>query len=228
MDGLYDDDGDFKKGAFVFRTLDDCSAIIKQAEGARRAAVIGGGLLGLEAARGLMNRGLEVDVVHLMGWLMDTQLDSLSGQLLQQSLEELGVQFRLEKLTTAVLGDDRVTGLQFKDGDTLDCDLVVMSAGIRPNVDLARMAGLHVRRGILVNDGLTCPQRPGHLRHWRVRRAPQPGVRTGRAPVGTGPRAGRAAHRAERRVRLRRFPDLHQAQGDGRRTGGSRQQGPAG
>lgn len=156
MDGLYDDDGDFKKGAFVFRTLDDCSAIIKHAEGARRAAVIGGGLLGLEAARGLMNRGMAVDVVHLMGWLMETQLDSLSGQLLQQSLEELGVRFHLEKLTTAVLGDDRVTGLQFKDGDTLDCDLVVMSAGIRPNVDLARMAGLHVRRGILVNDGLTC------------------------------------------------------------------------
>ena len=156
MDGLYDDDGDFKKGAFVFRTLDDCAAIIDHAQGARRAAVIGGGLLGLEAARGLMNRGLEVDVVHLMGWLMETQLDSLSGQLLQQSLEELGVRFHLEKLTTAVLGDGQVTGLQFKDGDTLDCDLVVMSAGIRPNVDLARMAGLHVRRGILVNDGLTC------------------------------------------------------------------------
>ena len=156
MDGLYDEDGDLKKGAFVFRTLDDCDSIIEHAQGARRAAVIGGGLLGLEAARGLMNRGLEVDVVHLMGWLMDTQLDSRSGQLLQQSLEELGVRFHLEKLTTAVLGDEGVTGLQFKDGDTLDCDMVVISAGIRPNVDLARMAGLHVRRGILVNDSLTC------------------------------------------------------------------------
>ena len=156
MDGLYEEDGDFKNGAFVFRTLDDCASIIEHAEGARKAAVIGGGLLGLEAARGLMNRGLEVDVIHLMGWLMDTQLDSLSGQLLQQSLEELGVRFHLEKLTTAVLGNGHVTGLQFKDGGTLDCDMVVISAGIRPNVDLARMAGLHVRRGILVNDGLTC------------------------------------------------------------------------
>ena len=156
MDGLYDEDGGFKSGAFVFRTLDDCDAIIEHAQGARKAAVIGGGLLGLEAARGLMNRGLEVDVVHLMGWLMDTQLDSLSGRLLQQSLEELGVRFRLEKLTTAVLGNGHVTGLQFKDGETLDCDMVVISAGIRPNVDLARMAGLHVRRGILVNDSLTC------------------------------------------------------------------------
>ena len=156
MDGLYDEDGGFKSGAFVFRTLDDCDAIIEHAQGARKAAVIGGGLLGLEAARGLMNRGLEVDVVHLMGWLMDTQLDSLSGRLLQQSLEEVGVRFHLEKLTTAVLGNGHVTGLQFKDGETLDCDMVVISAGIRPNVDLARMAGLHVRRGILVNDSLTC------------------------------------------------------------------------
>ncbi len=156
MDGLYDEDGGFKSGAFVFRTLDDCDGIIEHAQGARKAAVIGGGLLGLEAARGLMNRGLEVDVVHLMGWLMDTQLDSLSGRLLQQSLEDLGVRFHLEKLTTAVLGNGHVTGLQFKDGETLDCDMVVISAGIRPNVDLARMAGLHVRRGILVNDSLTC------------------------------------------------------------------------
>ncbi len=156
MEGLHDEDGGFKPGAFVFRTLDDCDAIIEHAQGARQAAVIGGGLLGLEAARGLMNRGLEVDVVHLTGWLMDTQLDSLSGRLLQQSLEEPGVRFHLEKLTTAVLGNGHVTGLQFKDGDTLDCDMVVISAGIRPNVDLARMAGLHVRRGILVNDSLTC------------------------------------------------------------------------
>ncbi len=156
MEGLYDDDGDLKNGAFVFRTLDDCAAMIEHSGGAKRAAVIGGGLLGLEAARGLMNRGLDVDVVHLMGWLMDAQLDSLSGRLLQQSLEGLGVRFHLKKLTTAVLGDGHVTGIEFKDGETLDCDMVVISAGIRPNVDLARMAGLHVRRGILVNDGLTC------------------------------------------------------------------------
>ena len=156
MDGLYDEDGGFKSGAFVFRTLDDCDAMIEYAGGARSAAVIGGGLLGLEAARGLMNRGMEVDVVHLMGWLMETQLDSRSGRLLQQSLEDLGVRFHLEKLTTGVLGNGHVTGLQFKDGDVLDCDMLVISAGIRPNVDLARMAGLHVRRGILVNDSLTC------------------------------------------------------------------------
>ena len=156
MDGLYEDDGSYKPGAFVFRTLDDCSEMIEYSGRARKAAVIGGGLLGLEAARGLMNRGLEVDVVHLMGWLMDTQLDSRSGQLLKQRLEQLGVRFHLEKLTTTVLGDGSVTGLQFKDGGAVDCDMVVISAGIRPNVDLARMAGLHVRRGILVNDSMAC------------------------------------------------------------------------
>ena len=156
MDGLMEEDGSYKPGVFVFRTLDDCTEIINYAGKVQKAAVIGGGLLGLEAARGLMNRGIEVDVVHLMAWLMDMQLDSLSGQLLKQSLEGLGVKFHLEKLTTAILGDGEVTGLQFKDGATLDCDMVVVSAGIRPNVDLARMAGLHVRRGILVTDSLAC------------------------------------------------------------------------
>ncbi len=156
MDGLMEEDGSYKPGVFVFRTLDDCTEIINYAGKVQKAAVIGGGLLGLEAARGLMNRGIEVDVVHLMAWLMDMQLDSLSGQLLKQSLEGLGVRFHLEKLTTAILGDGEVTGLRFKDGATLDCDMVVVSAGIRPNVDLARMAGLHVRRGILVTDSLAC------------------------------------------------------------------------
>ena len=157
MDGLITDDGAYRKGAFVFRTLEDCKEIIDYAAGgARSAAIIGGGLLGLEAARGLANRGMDVHVVHLMPWLMDQQLDPQSGELLMQSLEESGVRFYLEKLTTAVLGEDCVTGIEFKDGTTLDCDMLVISAGIRPNVDLARMAGLHVRRGILVNDGLTC------------------------------------------------------------------------
>ena len=157
IDGLITDDGGYRKGAFVFRTLDDCREIIDYARsGVRTAAVIGGGLLGLEAARGLMNRGLSVNVIHLMGWLMDQQLDPLSGDLLQRSLEGQGVRFHLEKLTTAVRGDDRVTGLQFKDGSALDCQLVVIAAGIRPNVDLARMAGLHIRRGILVDDTLAC------------------------------------------------------------------------
>src|SRR5207247_4434338 len=103
---------------------------------ARRAAVIGGGLLGLEAARGLLNRGLEVHVIHLMSHLMDAQLDAPAGAILQRQLETAGFQVHLETTTDAILGGDRVTGLIFKDGSTLQWDMMVISAGIRPNVDL--------------------------------------------------------------------------------------------
>ena len=146
----------FKRGVFVFRTLDDCNRILAFVNRARRAAVIGGGLLGLEAARGLVNAGLDVHVVHLMPHLMETQLDGRGAQVLQQQLEQMGVQVHLEKTTTAVLGDDEVTGLAFKDGSTLDCEMVVIAAGIRPNVAVAVEAGLQIRRGIVVGDDLTC------------------------------------------------------------------------
>jgi NAD(P)H-nitrite reductase large subunit len=146
----------FKRGIFVFRTLDDCNRILAFVNRVRRAAVIGGGLLGLEAARGLVNAGLDVHVVHLMPHLMETQLDGRGAQVLRQQLEQMGVRVHLEKTTTAVLGDDEVTGLAFKDGSTLDCEMVVIAAGIRPNVAVAVEAGLQVRRGIVVGDDLTC------------------------------------------------------------------------
>ncbi len=145
-----------KRGIFVFRTLDDCNRILAFVNRVQRAAVIGGGLLGLEAARGLVNAGLDVHVVHLMPHLMETQLDGPGARVLQRQLEELGVQVHLEKTTTAVLGEDEVTGLSFKDGSTLACEMVVIAAGIRPNVDVAVAAGLRVRRGIVVGDDLTC------------------------------------------------------------------------
>lgn len=160
MDGLRNKDHEFKTGVFVFRTLDDCEAITKFAEGGKRAAVIGGGLLGLEAARGLLNLGAEVHVIHLMAHLMEVQLDAIAGATLRRSMEAMGVQVHLNKATTAILGDDCVTGLQFKDGTTLDCDMVVISAGIRPNVQLAKDAGLTVERGIVVDDGITCLDDP--------------------------------------------------------------------
>jgi nitrite reductase (NADH) large subunit len=103
MDGLYDEDGSFRQGLFVFRTLDDCVQMIEHAADARSAVVIGGGLLGLEAARGLLNRGLEVHVVHLAAYLMESQLDSLAGELLKGSLEDMGVTFHLEKTTQRCL-----------------------------------------------------------------------------------------------------------------------------
>jgi nitrite reductase (NADH) large subunit len=146
----------FKAGVFAFRTLHDCNAISSYAQGARRAAVIGGGLLGLEAARGLVNLGVETHVVHLMPHLMEVQLDPQAGAVLRQAMEQMGVTVHLEKSTTAVLGNGRVTGLEFKDGATLDCEMLVISAGIRPNVQLAKDAGLKVERGIVVDDTMTC------------------------------------------------------------------------
>ena len=155
IEGLRVEGGAFKEGVFVFRTLADCDQILSYAKHVRTAAVIGGGLLGLEAARGLLNQGLEVHVVHLMAHLMEVQLDPQAGAILKRTLEGMGVHVHLEKSTTAMLGDDRVTGLGFKDGSELHCDMVVISAGIRPNVELARRSGLTVERGIVVGDDLS-------------------------------------------------------------------------
>jgi NAD(P)H-dependent nitrite reductase large subunit len=160
LDGLTTVAGGFKPGIFLFRTLDDCDRILDYACGARCAAVIGGGLLGLEAARGLLNRGLGVHVVHLKSHLMEVQLDATGGAVLQRQLERLGLRLHFETVTSAVLGDQSVSGLAFRDGATLDCDMVVIAAGIRPNVELAARAGLAVNRAIVVDDDLACRHHP--------------------------------------------------------------------
>jgi nitrite reductase (NADH) large subunit len=160
LENLSDEAGGLKQGIFVFRTLNDCTEMIKYSDSARKAVVVGGGLLGLEAARGLLNRGLEVHVVHLRPHPMDMQLDSPAGTILKKMLERMGVRFHLAKQTSRVLGHDHVTGLAFEEGSTLDCDMVVISAGIRPNVGLAKQAGLTVERGIVVNDDLSCSGDP--------------------------------------------------------------------
>jgi nitrite reductase (NADH) large subunit len=141
-----------KDGVFAFRTLDDTRALVGRAGPQTRAVVIGGGLLGLEAARGLQVRGCDVTVVHLLDTLMERQLDACGGGYLRSHMEFLGVRVLLGRSTTALLGGQRVTGVEFSDGSTLDADLVVVAAGIRPNVDLARQAGLFVNRGIVVDD----------------------------------------------------------------------------
>ena len=157
VEGLKAADGADKDGVFVFRTLDDCAAITAYAKKSRVAAVVGGGLLGLEAARGLLEQGLEVHVVHLMPHLMEVQLDPAASGVLLRTLRSMGLVVHLEKSTRAILGDDRVSGLAFADGSSLDCDLVVVSAGIRPNVALARACGVTVERGVVVGDDLTSP-----------------------------------------------------------------------
>ena len=149
-----------KDGVFVFRTLDDCRRIAKEAKHAQRAAIIGGGLLGLEAAYGLLKLGLETHVVHLMSHLMEAQLDATGGAILKRELERMGLKIHLRKRTIATLGQDRVTGLVFDDGATLDCDMVIVCAGTRPNVELAQEAGLAVERGIVIGDDLASPDDP--------------------------------------------------------------------
>lgn len=145
-------DGIEKTGMFAYRTLDDCQAIEAYARGCRNAAVMGGGLLGLEAARGLLSLGLQVTVVEMMPWLMAQQLDAEGGALLRRTMEQMGVQTLLEKRVTRAFGGERITGLEFQDGTTLDVEMVVMSCGIRPDAELAGRSGLAVDRGIVVND----------------------------------------------------------------------------
>ena len=143
-------------GVIGYRDVADTEAMIAAAANYRHAVVIGGGLLGLEAANGLRLRGMEVTVVHLMPWLMERQLDRTAAAMLQASLEVKGLRFMLEKQTAELVAGEsgRVCAVRFKDGETVPADLVVMAAGIRPNTTLAETAGLHCNRGIVVNDTL--------------------------------------------------------------------------
>ncbi|MGE0705357.1 MAG: FAD-dependent oxidoreductase [Vicinamibacterales bacterium] len=158
IEGLVaESDGDQKplrRGVFVFRTLDDCDQIAAWTRHARRAVVIGGGLLGLEAAKGLRDRGLDVHVVHLAPHLMEVQLDREAGRILRHRLERFGMTVSTNTSTSAILGNGKVTGVAFADGSSHECDMVIVAAGIRPNVELARAAGLEVSRGIVVGDDL--------------------------------------------------------------------------
>ena len=143
-------------GVITYRDIADTEAMIDASRVHRQAVVIGGGLLGLEAANGLRLRGMDVTVVHLMPWLMERQLDRTAADMLQRTLEAKGLQFRLEAKTEALVAgeDGRVAGVKLAGGEVLPAQLVVMAVGIRPNVALARSAGLHCDRGIVVNDTL--------------------------------------------------------------------------
>ena len=145
-------EGSQKRGVYVFRTLDDTRTLLDSSRQGARAVVIGGGLLGLEAARGLQVQGCDVTVVHLMDRLMERQLDLIGGGHLKAKIECLGVKVLLEKNTAAILGEERAEGVRFKDGEEIAADFVVIAAGIRPNAELARKAGLTVNRGVVVND----------------------------------------------------------------------------
>jgi NAD(P)H-dependent nitrite reductase large subunit len=164
IDGLAVDDETGRKtlrrGVFVFRTLDDCDRIAAWARRSRRAIVIGGGLLGLEAARGLHDLGLDVHVVHLAPHLMEAQLDREAGRILRSRLARFGLTVSTSTTTSAVLGNGKVSGVLFADGSSRECDMVIVAAGIRPNVELALAAGLEVNRGIVVGDDLAARPHP--------------------------------------------------------------------
>ena len=149
--GLHMADKSLKPGVFGFRTIDDTTGMVAAAPG-KRAVVIGGGLLGLEAARGLLTHGCDVTVVHLGHHLMDQQLDTTAGAMLRVAMEKMGVKVMLAASTTEVLGAEKVEGLTFKDGSTIACEVLVVAAGIRPNAEIGTRAGLTVERAIVVDN----------------------------------------------------------------------------
>jgi len=154
MTGVRTDDGELKPGVHGFRTIDETRAMLDAVGRCRRAVVMGGGLLGLEAARALQGHGLHVELVHAMPYLMNMQLDAEAGAILKKSVESLGIAVHLDVFATEVFGSDRVEGVGLADGRRIDADLLVVAAGVRPNTDIAVRSGLEVQRGIVVDDQL--------------------------------------------------------------------------
>ncbi len=160
IDGMHNPKRGYHQGVFTFRTIEDTRAMIRYARDHERAVVIGGGLLGLEAARGLQQYGVAVTLVHAGGHLMNSQLDAQGGAILRKSVEGLGITVELNAMTKAVLGKEKVEGVRFADGRTIPCDMVVVAAGIRPNTEVAELSGLPVERAILVDDHLRVLDEP--------------------------------------------------------------------
>jgi len=141
-----------KEGVIAFRNIRDCEKMLEASKHYKKAVVIGGGLLGLEAAKGLIHLGMQTTVVHIHDYLMERQLDEPAARMLQRELEAQGMTFLLNKHSASITGRKRVKSLQFADGSEVQADLIVMAVGIRPNVELAKAAGIEVNRGIVVND----------------------------------------------------------------------------
>jgi nitrite reductase (NADH) large subunit len=154
MKGVRADDGGLLPGVYGFRTIDETRAMLAATGSCTRAVVMGGGLLGLEAARALQGHGLHVELVHAAPYLMNVQLDAEAGAILKRSVESLGIAVHLDVFATEVLGTDRVRGVGLADGRRIDADLLVVAAGVRPNTDIGVRSGLEVERGITVDDQL--------------------------------------------------------------------------
>ena len=143
-----------KKGFFTLRTIRDVLSIKEYSLKNRNAIMIGGGLLGLEAARGLKVRGLDVTVVEFFPRLLPRQLDEKGAKVLRKLIEKVGIEIVLNAQSDEVLGEDKVAGLKLKDGRNVDCNLIIISAGITPRIELAKEAGIAVNKGIIVNERL--------------------------------------------------------------------------
>ncbi len=157
IEGMVLANGQLRPGIFGFRTLDDTLAMMTHAAAHERAIVLGGGLLGLEAARGLQSHGCQVEVVHAMASLMNQQLSHDAGLVLQRSIEKLGITVHVDALSTAVVAETPggpIKGIRLADGRELPCDMLVVAAGIRPNASLAGECGLTVDRAIVVDDAM--------------------------------------------------------------------------
>ncbi len=146
--------GAYLPGVVTFRDTRDVKLMLEASARHPKAVVIGGGLLGLEAANGLMIRGMDVTVIHRGDILMNMQMDRVSGGLLQKSLEDKGMKFAMSANTAEILGETYVTGVKLADGQVIEADLVVMAVGIRPNIGVGKKLGLEVNHGIIVNDQL--------------------------------------------------------------------------
>jgi nitrite reductase (NADH) large subunit len=157
IDGLKLAGGKPKPGVFAFRTVDDCAAMRAYARPAAGAVVVGGGLLGLEAAKALCDLGLHVTVLHNTDTLMNAQLDRLGGEFLRRAVEKMGLFVRTGAATQQVLGDDRAEAVRLADGSVIPADLVVLACGIVPRVEAAKASNVPVKRGIVVNDRLATP-----------------------------------------------------------------------
>lgn len=160
IEGIAQPGGARKRGVFVYRTLDDCLKIRSFAQSGDNAMVLGGGLLGLEAAKALSDQGLHVTVIHLSPYLMNVQLDKLGAEMLREQIERCGIFVRTGRSIQAVRGDERVEAVVLDDGTFLSARMVVLACGIRPRIDLAVASGIPVKKGVLVNDTLAT-QVPG-------------------------------------------------------------------
>lgn len=160
LEGMHDEQGELLKGVFVYRTMSDCLRMREYARPGDNAVVLGGGLLGLEAAKVLSDRGLHVTVVHLGHGLMNTQLDFVGGEMLRRQIERCGMFVRVGRTIESVVGTDRVEGVLLNDGERLAADVVVVACGVRPRTDVAKNSKIPVNKGILINDTLAT-QVPG-------------------------------------------------------------------